>query len=303
MAVPSYIPDVVWTHLREKDKDEFYVMEAHIKFLKTNKNRIESCRQIVAQIIAYTKLDTQNINYRAIVAGLYSSEKFILINYVQLSKLTGFSRSFLTNYFTEIGYSCAKSSNDTEVKQHLPELNNNPLYLRQWVLRYLIIKDYSAPDNSICTTQQSQELLINEFRHKMVGILNLGAIREDKAAELLCLIRDPKYISIPTSIMAASPLLSASFFYRHRKEHALCDGRKGHSGRKSKLSQAEEASIIDICTNRRNEMRVVSLRWTAEKIESTFSIRVSLSYVHNITWCRSLSFKGNMMAFSFLMET
>lgn len=266
--------------LTEEEKNTFYQIITSAHSLNKGKNATKASKTRICIINQLIAMKNSNRNHLAVAIGLFHSENFICVNYSRLSSILSCSRSFIRDYFSRCGYSNGKKCTVQFIENKFPELLEEGTFMKKWVVRF-ITEECSVYTFPTQTTTNINELT-EELRTKLINILNIGALSKEKANELLCVIKDKKYSAIPTSVLSKMPLFSPSFFYKHRESELLHDGRKGASGRKAKLTRKEEEKIIEVCTHRRQELLVVSLRWTVKQVETLFSIKVSLTYIHNL---------------------
>ena len=65
-------------------------------------------------------------------------------------------------------------------------------------------------EEEIMTLDKNQ--IKREFASELVRVLNIGSLKPDKQAELLSLIRNPKFSCLTPKEMSITPIFSASFF-------------------------------------------------------------------------------------------
>ena len=214
--------------LSTNDINAFHLMLIHFDKHNSIKNRYEQCKLKLSEVSSFIRRSEKDINMRIICTGLFVSQFCVCYNPNRLSKLIGYCKTFLNNYFGSIGYSVNRKCTVSFFENNIPELVKDKLSVKQWKLKYHTGEE------------QNKDALLNDLRSNIVKILNIGSISKQKAEEIINLIQNPCYSNIPTSLIAKMPLLAPSFFYRHRKpESSLCDKRKGHSGRKHILSYSE----------------------------------------------------------------
>ena len=128
-----------------------------------------------------------------------------------LKSITCFSKSFLSNFFTELWYSRPKACQSESLAKCFPEITLSASINKQWVIRIKPCSGATVHQHYSGKCTYSDDLL-KELRTRLVHVLNIGSLKNSKAQELINIIKDQRYESIPVSVMAGIPLLSQSFF-------------------------------------------------------------------------------------------
>ena len=239
----------------DKDKAEYEELIVTLQTRNLIKMKKEKCTKKIPDIISYIEADGANKNRRALITGIFTSEHFVCLNMSLLKSITGFRKSYLSNYFTEQGYSRPKKCQSDSLASCFPEIIFPSSINKQLILRIKPCSGATKPQYKAIKDQYSDELL-KELRIRLVNVLNIGSLRNSKAKELIEIIRDQRYEGIPTSVMAGIPLLSQSFFFTDIRKiylHAIIERaileENLYCHMKMKLKSSKCARIQDvICT-------------------------------------------------------
>jgi hypothetical protein len=173
LAAELHVPLSYWNQVSQDDQTEFMQLRAHLRRGQQPMSkdvRIASLRRELLLVLSYLERSPDNMEARAILAGICFVGPAVCVNTGQLKSLIGRCKSSINGCFKQLGFVAVRTKAKARgfIAAALTSLKDRPEMIRQWTVR--------------CTSSASQFCFLSSFPRENLPVITASDLEPSEAS-------------------------------------------------------------------------------------------------------------------------